>query len=120
MLSTVAKRKEKSSLHGDLVQMSGPGQTLSCKYDRRPGCSEPWRIFEIAFVFRSLLSFAIFRGAFEGNECSVSIRPMKYEPLVPWKPESARTKLKEDGVKVPGGSREVGLGHGAGCQRQET
>lgn len=48
--------------------------------------------------------------AFEGNECFVSIRPMKYEPLVPWKPESAREKLKEDGVKVPGGSGEVGLG----------
>lgn len=32
--------------------------------------------------------------AFEGNECSVSTGPMKYEPLVPWKPESAREKLK--------------------------
>lgn len=40
----------------------------------------------------------------------MSIRPMKYEPLVPWKPESARAKLKGDGVKVPGGSEEVGMG----------
>lgn len=90
--------------------MSGPGQTLSCEYDRQPGCSEPWGIFEIAFVFRCLLSFVIVRGAFEGNECSVSIRPMKYEPLVPWKSESARAKLKGDAVKVPGGSGKVGLG----------
>lgn len=38
-------------------------------------------------------------GAFGGKECSV----LK-GPLIPWKPEKARENLKEDGVKVPGGS----------------
>lgn len=59
-----------------------------------------------------MLGFVNVRGTFEGNECSVLIGPMNYKPLVPWKPEGASEKLKEDGVKVLGGPRRWGWGHG--------
>lgn len=66
-----------------------------------------------------MLSFVNVRGVFEGTECSVTTGPMKFEPLMPWKPEGASEKLKKDDMKVHGGP-EGGAGvMGTGHQGQE-